>query len=63
MTMDNILDMLVADESPVQVSDEIKNLLFTKAAERVDAFRPEVANVMFGNEEETAEEEYEETEE
>lgn len=62
MTMDNILDMLIADESPVQVSDEIKNILFTKAAERVDAFRPDVANTMFGTEEE-AEEEYEETEE
>lgn len=62
MTMDNILDMLVADESPVQVSDEIKNILFTKAAERVNAFRPNVADTMFGTEEET-EEEYEETEE
>ena len=47
--MDDLLDMIVADESPSQISDKIKELLFTKAAERVDGFRPEVANTMFNS--------------
>ena len=59
--MTDILDMVITDESPSQISDEIKNLLFTKAAERLDTFRPEVSADMFGdqeannNEEETEE--------
>ena len=46
--MDDLLDMIASDESPSQVSDKIKQLLFTKSAEKIDEFRPEVANVMFG---------------
>lgn len=38
MAMNDFLDMVVDDESPSQISDEIKNLLFVKAAERVDFF-------------------------
>ena len=53
--MDDLLDMIAADESPSQISDKIKDLLFVKAAEKIDGFRPAVANSMFGIE--TAEEE------
>lgn len=45
--MDDLLDMIVADESPSQVSDKIKELLFAKSAEKIDSFRPAVANSMF----------------
>ena len=31
--MDDLMDMIAADESPSQISDKIKELLFTKAAE------------------------------
>ena len=55
--MDDLLDMIIADESPSQVSDKIKELLFTKSAEKIDGFRPLVANSMFETEEETEEEE------
>ncbi len=55
--MDDLLDMIVADESPSQVSDKIKELLFAKAAENIDAFRPVVASSMFGEEEAEYEEE------
>lgn len=51
------MDMIVADESPSQISDKIKDLLFAKAAERVDEFRPVVASSLFGSEEEVSEEE------
>ena len=46
--MDDLLDMIATDESPSQISDKIKELLFTKSAEKIDEFRPAVANVMFG---------------
>ncbi len=42
------MDMMVSDESPSQISDRIKEILFGKAAERIDAFRPMVANGVFG---------------
>jgi len=41
------MDMIATDESPSQISDKIKDLLFVKAAEKVDNFRPGVANAMF----------------
>jgi len=55
--MDDLLDMIIADESPSQVSDKIKELLFAKSAEKVDSFRPTVAANLFGETEETEEEE------
>ena len=41
------MDMIVSDDSPSQISDRIKDILFGKAAERVDAARPLVANSLF----------------
>ena len=56
--MDDLLDMIATDESPSQISDKIKDILFAKAAERIDEVRPVVANSMFGGvEEEQIEEE------
>lgn len=54
--MDDLLDMIAADESPSQISDKIKELLFTKSAEKIDDFRPAVANSMFNSK--TEEEEW-----
>ena len=48
--MDDLLDMIIADESPSQISDAIKDVLYAKSAERVDAFRPLVANSVFSGE-------------
>lgn len=49
--MDELMDMLASDESPSQISDKIKELLFTKSAERIDAHRPQVAASLFGENE------------
>jgi|TARA_B100001094_G_scaffold218120_1_gene212193 hypothetical protein len=49
--MDDLLDMITTDESPSQVSDKIKELLFAKSAEKIDAYRPSVSDSMFGTEE------------
>jgi len=54
--MDDLLDMIAADESPSQISDKIKELLFAKSAEKIDDFRPLVANSMFNGDTETEEE-------
>ena len=51
------MDMIVSDDSPSQISDRIKDILFGKAAERVDAARPLIANSLFGENGVEAEEE------
>ena len=47
--MDELMDMMVDDASASQISDKLKDLLYTKSAERVDAFRPTAANSVFGD--------------
>ena len=42
-----LMDMIIADESPSNISDTIKDMLYTKSAEKVDAFRPDVATSTF----------------
>ena len=59
--MDELMDMIVTDESPSQISDKIKDLLFAKASERVDSFKPYVADSIFGGEPEEETEDYEES--
>ena len=53
------MDMMVADSSASQVSDKMKDILFAKSAERVDAYRQEVANSLFGSPEVEVEDEVE----
>ena len=47
--MDELMHMMATDESPSQISDKIKDMLFQKSAERVDAFKTDVANGVFGD--------------
>ena len=47
--MDELMDAMATDESPSQISDKIKEILFNKSAERVDAFKTDVANGLFGD--------------
>ena len=53
--MDELMNLIIADESPSEISDSIKNQLFAKGAARVDALRPAVANAMMGYELESEE--------
>jgi len=46
-----LMDMITKDESPSQISDRIKDMLFAKSAERIDTYRPDVANSLFGDKE------------
>ena len=45
------MDMIINDESPSQISDKMKELLFAKSAEKVETARPVVANSLFGDQE------------
>ena len=47
------MDLLVADESPTQVSDKIKDILFAKSADRITNIRPQEAASIFDNPVET----------
>lgn len=50
--MEELLDMIAADESPSQISDKIKDILYVKAADKIDQFKPHVAANLFSGEEE-----------
>ena len=54
------MDMIVSDDTPSNISDKIKELLFAKSAERIDNFRPAVASTLFGDDEDEQELEVEE---
>ena len=45
--MEELMDLLVKDESPSQVSDAIKDLLFAKTASKIEDIRPKVASSLF----------------
>ena len=43
ITQTELMDMIAADESPSNISDKIKDLLFAKSAEKVDGVRPDLS--------------------
>ena len=53
--MDELMNLMIADESPSEISDSIKNHLFAKAGAKVDALKPAIANAMLGYELESEE--------
>jgi hypothetical protein len=61
--MEELMDLLVKDESPSQISDKIKDILFAKSAEKIQTIRPQVAASIFDEPIEDTEEESFETEE
>ena len=55
--MEELIDLIATDGKPSDVSDKIKELLYVKASERVDSARPEVATMMFGDADQTGDNE------
>ena len=53
--MDELMNLMIADESPSEISDSIKTQLMQKAGARVDALNPAVTNAMLGYEVESEE--------
>jgi len=45
--MDELLDMIATDASAADISDSIKDALYTKSAERINSQRIDVAAAMF----------------
>ena len=60
--MDELMNLMIADESPSEISDSIKTQLMQKAGARIDALKPAVANAMLGYEVESEEDVESETE-
>ena len=48
--MEDVIDLIATDASASDISDKMKEILYAKAADRVDIARPYVANAMFGQE-------------
>ena len=44
------MDMLATDQSASEISDKIKEILFAKSAEKIDAAKPDAAASLFGQE-------------
>jgi len=55
--MEELIDLIATDGSPASVSEKIKELLYAKTSGRVDAARPEVAAMMFGDSDNSGDEE------
>lgn len=47
--MEELIDLIATDESPSQISDRIKDLLFAKASEKINLVKPEVAASLFNS--------------
>ena len=45
--MDEIIDAIATDESPSEISQSLKDLIYQKAAERVEGLRPGAAAALF----------------
>ena len=62
--MEDLVNMIVTDDSPSQIADRIKDILFAKSARRVEDAKPYVASSLFGEEDsetyEEGDDEYEE---
>ena len=48
--MEDVVDLIATGAKSAEVSDKMKEILYAKAAERIDVARPYVANAMFGQE-------------
>ena len=53
--MDELMNLMIADESTSEISDSIKTQLMQKATARIDALKPAVTNAMMGYELESEE--------
>jgi len=45
--MEDIIDLIASDSAASEVTDKLKDILFTKSAERIEAQRPNISGSMF----------------
>jgi hypothetical protein len=48
--MEEIVDLIATDASPSDIAGAIKNALFVKSSEKIEALRPYIATSIFGEE-------------
>ena len=46
--MEELVNMIATDASAADISDQIKDILFAKSAQRMDSLRPHAAASLFG---------------
>jgi hypothetical protein len=42
--MEDLMDLIADDQSPSEISDKIKEILYAKTSEKIDDYRPHVYN-------------------
>jgi hypothetical protein len=55
--MEEIVNLIGSDASASDISDKIKDILYAKSAEKIDAIRPTVGATVFGDNQSSEEEE------
>jgi len=55
--MEEIVNLIGSDASASDISDKIKDALYAKSAERIDAIRPTVGATVFGDNQSSEEQE------
>jgi len=45
--MEDIIDLIATDSAASEVTDKLKDILFTKSAERIEGQRPNISSSMF----------------
>jgi len=51
-----LVDRIISGDSAAEISDYIKDTLFAKCSAKIDERKPEISNQLFGNTEESGEE-------
>ncbi len=46
--MEDIIDLIATDSAASEVTTKLKDILFTKSAERIESQRPNISASMFG---------------
>jgi len=55
--MEEIVNLIGSDASASDISDKIKDVLYSKAAQRIDTIRPTVGASLFGDDQSSEEQE------
>jgi hypothetical protein len=45
-----VIDMIIGNSNASDITDKIKEILYTKSAENIEALVPEVSSSLFGDE-------------
>ena len=55
--MEEIVNLIGSDSSALDISDKIKDVLYTKASEKINDIRPVVGSSLFGDDQSSEEQE------